>query len=146
VLGERILPELHQPRGGRRFVAKIMSEKNYDKYAYFVSRANNFAIVIRPDKKKIVDGETVFESGLRVEFKNKMLRIEKTEDNQFILDVLKEKLKKEEQIDPKRRSFYEETKPESMIPESKVKDALQKKNEEIERLKKELDKKSSKSK
>jgi hypothetical protein len=116
-----------------------MSEKNYEQYAYFVSRAKNFAISIKPDRKKIVDGEVVFEPGLRLEFNNGMLRVEKNKENEVIIEKLREKLKQESVIDPKRRLFYEESEPENMLPESKVKEALNKKNEEIARLKKELE-------
>lgn len=123
-----------------------MSEKDFDKYAYFVSRASNFAIVIRPDKKRVVDGEVIFDAGLRLEFDNKMLAIEKTKDNEVILEKLREKLKKEETLDPKRRAFFEETKPVSMIPEDKVKEKLQEKNQKIAELEEEnaLLKKASK--
>jgi hypothetical protein len=118
-----------------------MSKKDYKKYAYFVSRAKNFAISIKPDKKKIIDGEVVFEPGLRLEFNNGMLRIEKTEDNEAVIEKLREKLKNESVVDPKRRLFYEELEPETMLPESKVKEVLEKKNEEIAKLKADLAKK-----
>ena len=118
-----------------------MSKKDYKKYAYFVSRAKNFAISIKPDKKKIIDGEVVFEPGLRLEFNNGMLRIEKTEDNEVVIEKLREKLKNESVVDPKRRLFYEELEPETMLPESKVKEVLEKKNEEIAKLKADLAKK-----
>ena len=111
-----------------------MSEKNFEKFAYFISKASNFAIVIRPDKKKIVDGEVVFEPGLRMEFKNKMLSVEKTKDNGPILAKLREKLKAEENIDPKRRAFFEETAPRVMIPEEMVKEKLGEKNDRIAEL------------
>lgn len=134
MLGGQMLSALHQPRGESRFIKNVMSEKNFDKYAYFVSRASNFAIVIRPAKKKVVDGEVIFEEGLRLEFNNKMLALEKTEDNAPIIEKLREKLKKEEIMDPKRRSFFEESKPVAMISEDKVIEKLQEKNDKIAAL------------
>ncbi|HNV62180.1 MAG TPA: hypothetical protein PKN54_04445 [Candidatus Cloacimonas acidaminovorans] len=118
-----------------------MSEKNYEQYAYFVSRAKNFAISIKPDRKKIIDGEVVFEPGLRLEFNNGMLRIEKNKENEPIIEKLRNKIKEESVLDPKRRLFYEEIEPETMLPESKVKEVLENKNQEIARLKKELENK-----
>lgn len=122
-----------------------MSAKDYKKYAYFISRAKNFAISIKPDRKKIVDGEVVFESGLRLEFNNGMLRLEKNDENNSIIEKLREKIKDESVLDPKRRTFYEELEPEIMLPESKVKEVLNEKNEEIAELKRRLeDKKTTK--
>lgn len=122
-----------------------MSAKDYKKYAYFISRAKNFAISIKPDRKKIVDGEVVFESGLRLEFNNGMLRLEKNDENNSIIEKLRKKIKDESVLDPKRRTFYEELEPEIMLPESKVKEVLNEKNEEIAELKRKLeDKKPTK--
>jgi uncharacterized small protein (DUF1192 family) len=125
-------------RGESRFIKNIMSDKDYGKYAYFVSKASNFAIVIRPNKKKIVDGEVVYEEGLRLEFHNKMLRLEKGEANDAIIEKLRVKIKEEEGIDPKRRSFFEETKPKEMVELDKVEtllgEKLGEKNERIAAL------------
>lgn len=107
-----------------------MSEKDFDKYAYFISRASNFAIVIKPTKKKIVDGEVVFEEGLRLEFNNKMLRIEKTKDNEPIIAKLREKIEKESVTDPRRRAFFEETKPKEMVAMDKVEELIGEKLDE----------------
>lgn len=119
-----------------------MSEKDYDKYAYFVSKANNFAIVIKPTKKKIVDGEVIFEEGLRLEFHNKMLRLEKTKENEGILAKLREKLESEKALDPKRRSFFEEIKPKEMVEMDKVESMLGEKigekNQKISELEEEI--------
>lgn len=119
-----------------------MSDKDYDKYAYFVSKASNFAIVIRPTKKKIVDGEVVYEEGLRLEFHNKMLRVEKSKDNEGILSKLREKLDNEKALDPKRRSFFEETKPKEMVEMEKVEtllgEKIGEKNEKIAELEAEI--------
>lgn len=119
-----------------------MSDKDYDKYAYFVSRASNFAIVIKPTKKKIVDGEVVFEEGLRLEFNNKMLRLEKTKDNEGIIAKLREKLEAEKVLDPKRRSFWEEEKPKEMVEMEKVEtllgEKIGEKNEKIAELEAEI--------
>lgn len=121
---------------------KTMSDKDYDKYAYFVSKANNFAIVIKPTKKKIVDGEVVFEEGLRLDFHNKMLRLEKTKENERIIAKLREKLESEKALDPKRRSFFEETKPKEMVEMDKVETLLEEKigekNDKIAELEAEL--------
>lgn len=118
-----------------------MSDKDFSKYAYFICKASNFAIVIKPNKKKIVDGEVVYEEGLRLEFKNKMLRIEKTEENEGLLIKLRQKLKDEEAIDPKRRSFFEEQKPKEMVAMDQVEELLGEKigekNERIAQLEKE---------
>jgi len=118
-----------------------MNEKDFDKYAYFVCKATNFAIAIKPDKKKIVDGEVVFEEGLRLTFHNKMLRVEIASDTEGVIEKLREKIRKEELMDPKRRTFFEETRPETMIPESMVREKLEEKNKEIEELKVKLDNK-----
>ena len=119
-----------------------MSEKDYDKYAYFVSKANNFAIVIKPTKKKIVDGEVIFEEGLRLEFHNKMLRLEKTKENEGVIAKLREKLENEKALDPKRRSFFEETKPKEMVEMDKVEtmlgEKIGEKNERIAELEAEI--------
>jgi len=143
-----MFPRLHQPRGGNRFINKTMSEKDYDKYAYFVSKANNFAIVIKPTKKKIVDGEVIFEEGLRLEFHNKMLRVEKTKENEGILAKLREKLENEKALDPKRRSFFEETKPKEMVEMDKVEillgEKIGEKNDKIAALEAEIAKLKSK--
>lgn len=114
-----------------------MENKDFSKYAYFVSRASNFAIVIRPTKKRIVDGEVVYEEGLRLEFKNKMLRVEKTEENEGILAKLREKLEAEKSQDPKRRAFFEEEEPKRMIPEEAVVEKLNEKNDRIKELEEE---------
>lgn len=119
-----------------------MNEKDFEKYVYFVCRAENFAVVIRPDKKRIVDGEVVFEEGLRLEFHNKMLRLENAESNQGIIAKLRDKIRLEEGLDPKRRTFFEETKPETMIPETMVREKLEEKNKEIEDLKSQLSQKN----
>ena len=124
-----------QPRGESRFIIKVMMEdKDYDKYVYFVCRPSKFAIVIKGTKKKIVEGEVVYEEGLRLDFNNKMLRIEKTEENKELIKKIREKLKKEENQDPKRRSFFEETRPIKMLPEEKVIELVGKKNDRIEEL------------
>ena len=124
-----------------------MSAKDFNKYAYFISRASNFAIVIRPDKKKKVDGEVVFEPGLRVEFNNKMLAVEKNKDNEKILEVLRRKIEEEKVFDPKKRTFFEEQPPKEMVDMEKVKDLLgeklEEKNQEIANIKNEKDKKIS---
>lgn len=123
-----------------------MSQKDYKKYAYFISKAKNFAIAIKPDKKKIVDGEVVFEPGLRLEFNNGMLRIEKTKENESIIKKLREKIEMEKVIDPKRRTFFEEEAPKEMISIEKVEEILNKENEEKDRKIKELEEKLAKSK
>ncbi len=112
--------------------------KDFNKYAYFVSKAKNFAIAIRPDKKKIVDGEVVFEPGLRVEFHNGMLEVEKNDNNKIIIETLRKKLDDQKDIDPKRRSFWEEQAPKEMVEVNKVKDLLGEKNDKIAELEKEL--------
>lgn len=121
-----------------------MSEKDYDKYAYFVSKANNFAIVIKPTKKKIVDGEVVYEEGMRLTFHNKMLRLEKTKENEGVIAKLREKLENEKALDPKRRSFFEETKPKEMVEMDKVEtmlgEKIGEKNERIAELEAEIEK------
>lgn len=118
-----------------------MSEKNFDKFAYFVSKASNFAIVIRPTKKKIVDGEVVYEEGLRLEFHNKMLAIEKTPENKAVLEKMREKIVAEANIDPKRRAFFEESKPKEMVAmeqvESLLGEKLGEKNDRIAELEEE---------
>ena len=123
--------------------------KDFKKFAYFVSRASNFAIVIRPDKKKIVDGIVNFDPGLRVEFNNKMLEIAKTPENETILKELRKRIDDEKNIDPKRRSFYEEVPPKNMIEEEKVLElvgeknaTIEEKDAEIAKLKAELAKKN----
>lgn len=112
--------------------------KDFNKNAYFVSKAKNFAIAVRPDKKKIIDGEVVFEPGIRVEFHNGMLEIAKTEENKLILETLRRKLEEQKDMDPKRRSFWEEQPPKEMVEVDKVKDLLGEKNDRIANLEKEL--------
>ena len=123
--------------------------KDFKKCAYFVSRASNFAIVIRPDKKKLIDGVVNFEPGLRVEFNNRMLEVAKTPENEIILQELRKRIEDEKNIDPKRRSFYEEAPPKNMIAEEKVLElvgeknaTIEEKDAEIARLKSELAKKN----
>jgi len=119
-------------------------EKDYSKYCYFVSKAKNFGISLIPDKKKIVDGNVDFIPGLRIEFRNGMLRIEKSEENKSAIDKIRSIVEKEKFLDQKQRTVWEESVPQNMLPEKDVKELLDKKNEEIENLKTELDKKSKK--
>jgi len=112
-----------------------MNGKDFSKYAYFVSKAKNFAIVIRPDKKKVVDGEVQFLPGLRMEFNNGMLAVEKTKENNEIINILRGKIGEYSSIDPKRRPFFEEQPPKEMVPLEKVNEIYSEQNKEIERLK-----------
>lgn len=114
-----------------------MSNKDFDKYSYFVSKSRNFAIVIKPTRKKTVDGEVLFEEGLRVEFNNHFLRVENTPSNQFILEALRKRLEDEKYLEQKSKSFYEETRPKVMIAEEELEGvitkAIDKKNIELEK-------------
>lgn len=118
--------------------------KNYNEYAYFISRAKNLGIVIRPDKKKIVDGEVVFDAGLRVEFNNGMLALKKSKENEKVLAILRDKIAEEQDLDPRRRTFWEEMPPKEMVDAEKVEEvlaeALTEKNIKIKELEDELKK------
>lgn len=117
--------------------------KDFSKFAYFVSRAKNYAIVVRPDKKKVVDGEVVFEPGLRLEFNNGMLAIERSKDNENILSILRKKISDEKDFDQKRRSLWEELPPKEMIDMETVRGVVEEKvlekNQKIADLEKELE-------
>jgi len=119
-----------------------MSEKNFDKYLYFCSKAKNYAMVIRPDKKKIIDGEVVFDEGIRVSFTNKMLRIENSKVNSNIIEAIRKKVKEDESLPENKRSIIEQKRPKEMISKEDVKDQLSAKDLEIKELKEKLNKKS----
>lgn len=115
------------------------SEKDFKKYAYFRSKAKNYAVCIKPERKAIVDGEVVIKDpGLRVEFDNGMKRIEKTEEGMVIINFLRERIKTEEPLGVSQKSLFEEVEQEAMIPESKVAEILLSKNAEIDDLKQKL--------
>ena len=105
-----------------------MNDKDFIKYSYFVSRAKNYAICYKPDRKKIVDGEVEFIPGLRVEFNNGMLRIEKTKENLPIIEFIRERIKKETESGQTKRSLWEEEMPKKVYSEEDVREMLKNKN------------------
>lgn len=115
------------------------AEKDFSKFAYFRSRARNYAICMRPERRAIVDGEVVTKDvGLRIEFNNHFYRIEKTEDNENIIEFLRNKILSEKDFDPNKKMLFEEVKGDMMIPESEVEKILIRKNAEIAELKKQI--------
>ena len=84
-------------------------KKDFTNYCYFLSKASNYAVCIKPERKAIVDGETVTKDvGLRVEFNNKMLAVKKGGDGDVIIKFLRDKIEKEKALSPNARMIFEE--------------------------------------
>ena len=116
----------------------IMSNagKDFDKYAYFRSRARNYGICMTSERRANVDGEVVIKApGFRIEFNNHLKRIEKTEMNEPVIKFLRDRMLLEKDLAQNKRMLFEETKADILIPEKDVKELLSKKNEEIASLK-----------
>lgn len=109
---------------------------DFNRYAYFASKAKNFAISMRPDRFRIVDGEKIYDSGLRIEFNNGMLRLNKNDELDIAkIEFLRMRLEKEKDMDVKQRTFQEIVEQEKMISESKLVEVLSEKNLEIDSAK-----------
>jgi hypothetical protein len=119
--------------------------KDFKKYAYFRSRARNYAVCIKPERRRIVDGEVVIKShGLRVEFRNHLFRVEKDELGEKIIKHLRDKMLAVKDLDPKRKMLFEEKKQDILIPEHDVEKIVKEKDTEIAELKAKLLKKEKK--
>jgi hypothetical protein len=99
-------------------------DKDYEKYAYFYSRAKNYGIVMKAEHKRTVDGEVVRDVGIRIEFHNGMLKLEKTKENAEMIKYLRKKIEEEKGVSLYKKSFVEEFKPEKTYTESEVKELL----------------------
>ncbi len=113
--------------------------KDFDRYAYFVSKAKNYAICYQPEMKEVdmYGQQREVKAPIRIEFHNGKKRIEKTPENQPYIDFLRERIKKEESMDPRSRTLWEEQ-PSQVVPKEEHEKSLQEKQKEIERLKKEM--------
>lgn len=122
----------------------MSNEKDYEKYAYFVSKAKNYSVIFKPMVEEVLaDGSRRIAKdekgkemvGLRIEFDNRMKRIEKTEENMPMIEFLRKKCEGEAGEDPKRQQIKEEHKPIKMVKEEEMKVKLAEKDEEIKKLK-----------
>lgn len=121
-----------------------MDDKNYEKYAYFVSKARNYSVIFKPCVEEVLadgsrriakddDGKEMV--GLRIEFDNYGKRIEKTKENMPMIEFLRAKCKGEDVEDPKRQQIKEKHKPIKMVKEDEMNAKLAEKDEEIKKLK-----------
>ena len=109
--------------------------KDFDKYAYFRSKAANYALCIKSRRTAIVDGEPVVKAeGLRVEFRNRMIRIEKDELGMIQIKALRDEILKEKDLIAIKKSLFEEKKADVMVSQTIV----DSKDAEIAALKGEL--------
>lgn len=126
---------------------------DFDKFAYFHSKAKNYSIIFIPRVEETLStgerriakcdddshehykkGELM--SGVRIEFHNGMKRLEKTKENEKMIAFLREKCEEEKMVPLKRQQLKEIEKPIKRIPENEVNAMLADKDAEIERLKK----------
>ncbi len=121
-----------------------MDDKDYKKYAYFTSKASNYSVIFKPQVEEILadgsrriakgdDGKEMV--GLRIEFRNGMLRYEKTEENMPMIKFLRTKCENENKEPANRQQLKEITKPIKMVKEEEMKTKLAEKDEEIKKLK-----------
>ena len=121
------------------------ADKDFEKYAYFVSKAKNYSVIMEPrvedllstGERRVARDENGKEmAGLRIEFHNGMKRVEKTKENEKLIAFLREKCEKEKLQPDKDRQLVEVLRPEKVYKETEVKDLISEKDKEIERLKK----------
>jgi hypothetical protein len=126
-----MLEELGNIADQANFTKFMGSEKDYDKYVYFISRAKNCGFVIKSDRKQTINDEPLFTPGMRVEFKNKMIRLEKDNElDKVKIDFLRGVILKEKDLIQIKKTIWEETKPEKTYTEAQVKEIL-KNHEEL---------------
>ena len=109
--------------------------KDFEKYVYFRSKASNYALCISPRRTAVVEGEVVVKSeGLRVEFRNRMLRLEVNKLNAPAIKAIRDAILEEKDLIPTKKMLFEEKEADVMVSQTIV-DA---KEAEIATLKKEL--------
>jgi len=121
----------------------LHSDKDFDKYVYFASKAKNYTIIYKPmveellatgERRVAKDDDGKLMSGVRIEFHNGMKRFEKSPENEAIIEFVRAKCKGEENEPESRRMLKEITKPIKKISEDVVREMMSEKDAEIERL------------
>lgn len=114
--------------------------KDFDRYAFFRSRARNYAICYQPELKEVdaYGQQREVQPAIRIEFHNGMKRLEKTKENQPFIDFLRKRIEKEQDMDPRSRTIWEETPPDN-ISRDEHKKELEEKDKEIEELRKKVE-------
>ncbi len=126
--------------------------RDYDKYVYFASKAQNYTLLWKPRvEEKLATGERRVAKdekgnemgGFRIEFTNRMLRLEKSKENEKKIEFIRARCEADKWFDyPKktslmpesRRMLKEVTKPIVKIPEDEVKKMMSGKDEKIKEL------------
>ena len=123
--------------------------KDFEKYAYFESKAKNYGIIYEPrleepmasgEKRVATDDDGKKMEGIRVEFHNHFKRYERKKKNEGIIKWLEAKCKEELNMPLRFQQIKQIFKPVKMIPETEIKAQLDEKDKEIENLRKELGK------
>jgi hypothetical protein len=116
--------------------------KDFIKYAYFISKAANHTVIIRPQLEEIMaNGEirvSKDENGkpierLYVEFHNGMKRFEKSKENEVFINYLRGIIQNEKDLPENKKSIKEVIKPARLYTEEEVKNLL-KAQEAIEKI------------
>ena len=120
--------------------------KDFDHYAYFVSKAKNYGCSMKSEiKQKDLHGQMItLQPAVRIEFNNGMLRLDKKANKEEI-SFLRKKIEDEKDKGPKARMLYEEI-PSSIVMKEDHDKALGDKNKEIEDLKKQIEEKEEETK
>lgn len=127
----------------------LHSGKDFDKYAYFESKAKNYGIIYEPrleevmasgDKRVAKDDDGKKMEGIRIEFHNHLKRFDRTKENEKIIKWLEKKCEEELKMPLRSQQLKQIFKPVKMIPETEVKAKFDEQDAEIARLKKELGK------
>jgi len=118
----------------------LPDNKDYDKFAYFVSRAINYSVIFRPKVQELLatgewrtakDDDGNLMEGYRIEFHNGKLAYEKNELNKSLIEFLRLKIFAERDLPEKRKVIKEETKPIKKIPEDEVQKMLAEQEAEL---------------
>jgi len=119
--------------------------RDYEKFAYFASRASNCSIIYKPRVEQILaSGEKVVARdekgkemvGHRIEFHNHNLMYEKNELNAPLIQFLRGWIAEEDLLPKNKKLFIEITKPTKQFSEAEVDKMIGEKDAEIVRLKK----------
>lgn len=116
------------------------NQKDFDRYVYFVSKAKNYAVCYKPEIKEVdmYGQQKKLQAPVRIEFYNGMKKLEKTKENMPFIEFLRERIKAENEKNPRSRTLWEET-PNDSVPADTHKEAIKDKDQEIEDLKKQIE-------
>jgi hypothetical protein len=130
-------------------VEKKGDGRDYDKYAYFQSKARNYGVVYEPrveeitasgDRRVAKDDDGKQMTGIRIEFHNFQKRIERTPENKKMIEWLEARCKKELTMPLRFQQISQIFKPEKIYKQAEVDEMMDDKDAEIARLKAEMGK------